>query len=81
MPMLGPEACSCPGTVKSVVPDGLVVRRRGVIQDVTIQWAVDETGRRMLDTERVQTPDSESVQRIFVEPLDPTRNWGKCFHG
>ena len=64
-----------------MVPDCLVLRRRGVIQDVTIQWAVDEIGRRMLDTERVQTPDSESVQRIFVESLDPTRNLGKCFHG
>lgn len=67
--------------MKSAVPDCLVLRRRGDIKDVTIQWAVDEIGRRMLDTERVQTPDFESIQRIFVEPLDPTRNWGKCFHG
>ena len=67
--------------MKSTVPDCLVLRRRGDIQDVTKQWAVDEIGHRMLDTEWPQTPDSESVQRIFVEPLDPTRNWGKFFHG
>lgn len=68
--------------MKSAVPDCLVLRRRGGhtgCDDAVV--AADEIGHGILDTERPQTPDSESVPRIFVEPLDPTRNWGKCFHG